>query len=174
MAEPKVSGKFVQGFANSAGEVSPVFERKLRKYLQEHGIEEIDSDSWYNFDQFWRSTNDVEDAVGEMTSVVGGRTMVALIEPLDGSQSLAETMEIADEANRNAYRNFSVESAGHWSYEETEDGFRLATIGGWRHPAKFTKGIMEGFVENSIDYEMDNLEQTRPQSDEVYAFFVPK
>jgi hypothetical protein len=172
--EVKVSGKFVQGFANSAGDVSPVFEQKLRKFLAEHGIDEVKPDNWYPFDNFARAVTDVEDAVGTMTAVVGGRTMVSLIGRLDGTQSLAETMEIAKEANRNAYQNFTVDAAGHYSYEETDDGARIATVGGWQHPQQFTKGIIEGFVENATDYEMDDLKERRSQSDEVYAFSVPR
>lgn len=174
MAEVTVSGKFVQDFANSAGEVSPVFERKLRKFLAENGIEDISDDGWYPLADFSKAIADVEDVVGEMTARVGGRSAISLVEELDGTQSLAETMEIGKQANEAAYRNFTVEKAGTYDYESTDEGFRLATVGGWQHPKQYTRGLMEGFVENATDYTAEDLEETLSQSDEVFAFLLPK
>lgn len=171
MAHPRVDGRFVYGFVASARELSPFLGRRVWSYLRWRGIDSANPDGWYPLDKFASAVADVESDLGEMTARDRGRAIADVIESLDGSESLAETMAVARTAHSAGHEDFSVERVGQWTDEPTADGgHRVATVGGWRHPEAFTRGIAEGLVENATDYELDGLERTTPRDREVVAF----
>jgi hypothetical protein len=173
MPKTKVSGKFVDGFVSSAGEVSPIFEKKIREYFAQRGIDSIEPDQWYPFEKFAGAVNDVEDDVGEQTSQNAGAEMVDLNPAINDLDKLEAILDNLKKANQEAYRNFSLEEAGQFRYGTTEDGgYRMAVYGGWQHPPAFTEGFFKRCVGRSEDYDKSNLEPTDTKSDEVFAFKV--
>jgi len=161
----------VSAFIASAGEVSPVFERKVREYLEKNGIDSVDPDSFYTLDKFSKAVHQVENDVGNMTTLEAGREMISVIDELSNMPSLADTIEIGQQQQRAAYKNFSPEDAGQLRHEQRDDGTdRVAYYGGWRYPEGFTEGIMKGFARVTNGYAASGVEPTDPRHDEVFAY----
>lgn len=171
MSEQQISGQFVTAFIASAGEVSPVFERKVREYLEKNGIKSVDPDALYSLDKFSKTMHQVEDDVGDMTTMEAGREMIVVVDELSEMASLEDTIGIAKQTQREAYANFSPESAGQLRHEQRDDGIdRVAYYGGWRYPEGFTEGIMKEFAAVTNGYAASDIEQTEPRHDEVFAY----
>lgn len=173
MSQPKVSGKFVEALAASAGAVSPVFEQKIEQYLRYNGIDSVDPGAWYSYEQFASAVTDVEEDIGSMTAMDAGAEMIATAEEIADMSSIAETMELAQDVHSAAYRNFTPETVGQWSHEYTDTGnSRIAAYGGWRYPRGFTQGIVKGYAKASNDVVQAEITETATTSDEVFAFVV--
>ncbi|SDJ68121.1 hypothetical protein SAMN05216226_10785 [Halovenus aranensis] len=171
MSNQEISGQFVSAFIASAGEVSPVFERKVREYLEKNGIESVEPAAFYSLDKFSKTMHQVEDDVGTMTTMEAGREMITVIEELSAMSSLEETIDVGKQAQRDAYKNFSAEDAGQLRHEQQDDGTdRVAYYGGWRYPEGFTEGIMKEFAAVTNGYAASGVESTTPRHDEVFAY----
>jgi hypothetical protein len=173
MSQPRVSGQFVQAFLMSAGDVSPVFERKAREYLEDNGIEDVSADDWYPYDQFANAMNDIEEEVGRMTSKEAGRKMVEIIEEMSDLKSIEKAVELGKKHTRQAYQNYSPERVGQMRYESLKNGHhRVAYHGGWEYPEGFTRGIFRGHAQATRGLESADIEPTDTRPDETYAYIV--
>lgn len=172
MAEPKVSGMYVVAFLESAGEVSPVFERKANGILESNGIDNVDPEEWYSIDKFVSAMNEIEDEVGEKTSEQAGIKMMEVAPQISELSSMEEAIEVGEEPLRESYQNYSVEEVGDFKYEETADGPKVAYYGGWRYPEAFTRGIFKGMAKEVDGLGPNDIESTEAVGDEVYSFLV--
>lgn len=173
MSDPKVSGKYVGAFIESAGDVSSVFERKARNILESNGIEDVDPQEWYSVDRFVDAMNEIEEEVGEKTSEQAGRKMIEIVDAISGLSSMEEAIEIGKEPHRQSYQNFSTEEVGGLKSERLDNGnVKVAYYGGWEFPEAFTKGIFKGFTKGVNGLTPDDIESREAEGNEVYAFEV--
>jgi hypothetical protein len=171
MEQPRVSGQYVQAFLQSAGEVSPVFERKALGYLEDHGLEDIDSEDWYPMEKFAPALQAIKEDVGEMTLKRAGIVQVEVTESITSMESPEASVAAANEVLRQVYRNYSPEAVGEFRYEEVGDGdHRISMAGAWPYPAQFTKGIMLGLLRETLGVEVADSEPTSKEPEESCAF----
>jgi hypothetical protein len=84
--------------AESAGEVSPVFERKMRDLFEEHGIEDPSPDEWYSAENFVSAVNEAAEQIGDKTVLEAGVQMgrdVPQPEEVDGPK---DALAIVDDS----------------------------------------------------------------------------
>lgn len=173
MSEPKVSGKYVGAFIESAGEVSSVFKRKANEILESNGISEVDPESWYSVDKFIDAMNEIEAEVGEKTSEKAGRKMIEIVDEISGLESMEKAIQIGKEPHRQSYQNFSVEEVGGIRHERLDNGnLKVAYYGGWEYPKAFTNGIFKGFATGVTGLTTNDVEPVEAEGDEVYAVEV--
>lgn len=173
MARPMVAGRFVEAFLASAGDVSPVFERKARSYLEAYGIEDVDGEQWYPMQDFADAMNDIEDTVGEMTSRQAGIKMIAIVDELSDLPSMDAAIEVGKRQHQQSYQNFTPDAVGQLRHESLDGGdSRVAYYGGWPYPRGFTEGIFRGFAKSTHHGSAFDIEPTAERADEEYAFVV--
>lgn len=173
MADPKVSGKYVGAFIESAGDVSPVFERKASNILESNGIDDVDPEDWYSVEKFVDAMSEIEGEVGEKTSEQAGIKMIEVVDEISGLSSMEEAIEIGKEPHRQSYQNFATEEVGGLKCEQLDNGnLKVAYYGGWEYPEAFTEGIFKGFAKGVDGLTPDDIEPREPEQDEVYAFEV--
>ncbi|SDJ33705.1 hypothetical protein SAMN05216226_102187 [Halovenus aranensis] len=150
-SQAEVTGRYIVSMAESAGEVSPVFERKIRELLEEHGIKDPEADGWYSAEHFVEAVNRASEDIGSKTILEAGTQMgrdVPQPEEVDGPK---DALAIADEAQQAAYRNASEERpAGGYKYEETgENSVRMGVTSKFPYPEEIAKGSIKGIVEST-------------------------
>jgi hypothetical protein len=174
MSEPQVIGLYITAFVESAGEVSIVFERKAKEMLADHGIEDIDVESWYDLNAFERAVTEIEEQVGGKTTRQAAVKMIEVDDKIPDQNSARDGFEILKTQQRNAMDDFSVEDCGQYRIEQLDpQEFRVATYGGWGYPEAFTGGLMKGVIQETerqgAKVELDSVSTS---GDEVYAYKV--
>ncbi|MFB6175751.1 MAG: hypothetical protein ABEI99_01155, partial [Halobaculum sp.] len=91
----EVLGRYPLATVQSAGNVSPVFERKARELFSEH-LGELDPETWYSTEDTVSAYHDLNDEVGEATMRQGGKESAKAVEwpdevdtPMKGLGALA-------------------------------------------------------------------------------------
>lgn len=149
----EVTGLYVTAFLESAGEVSAVFEKKLRQVLQSNGIEDPSPEEWYSADDFVDAVVEVSETIGDKTvrqaSVEMGHN-VPWADEVDDPKSIVEKV---DESGKNAYRNHSGEYAiGRYVIEEFGDGTATVAVEpAFPYPIEVAEGATKGAMEVACD-----------------------
>lgn len=170
MPEPKISGKYVEAFIDSAGEVSSIFRRKASNILESNGITDVDPEGWYSMEKFVASMNEIEKEVGEKTSEQAGVKMVEVNDAVSNLTSMEESMEIGKELHQQSHKNFDVDTVGDMKYERLDNGnLKVAFYGGWEYPESLTHGIFKGYAKGVNGLTTNDVEPIEPEGDEVYA-----
>jgi hypothetical protein len=161
MAEPKVHNKYVEAFVGSAGAVSPVFERKTRSMLADHGIEDIGDSEWVSFEDFHEAMGAVEDEVGDMTLSEGGREMAKVNDLPESVSSIEEALERLNDSHQRAHRNGSADRWGSYMFERLgERRVKVSCSKNYPYPCSLARGVFEGIVK--IYAEGNISPMTRP------------
>lgn len=169
--DTQIVGQFLQAFLQSAGEVSPVFERRARGFLEDNGIDQVDPNEWYSVERFAAAMNEIETAVGEKTAEQAGIKMIEIIDELQGLDTFESVLETAQVQQRESYQPFSPEAVGQIRYEQDADGtYRLSYYGGWPYPESFTRGIFRGTADATTEFSTFAIESTTTRDDEPFAF----
>lgn len=172
MASPEVSGMYVAAFLSSAGEVSSVFERKARTILEDHGIEQVEQDEWYDIGNFVDAMNKIEQKIGEKTSEQAGMKMMEVAPQIEDLSSMEEAIEVGQEPLRQSYRNYSVEKVGGFKFYEENGEKKVTYYGGWEYPESFTHGIFKGMADEVDGISPGDIVPADPVGDEVYTYVV--
>lgn len=173
MSVSRVEGRFLKFVLQSVGEVSSVFEQKVREMIEQNGIEEIDDDGWYETESWANALHQVEEEIGAKTSEQVGAKIVENLEEVSDMGSMEETIEISREIQADSYQNFTPETAGQFRHEYTENGdSRISLYGGWPYPEAYTYGIAKGVVRATEGVSASDIEETETREDEVYAYVI--
>lgn len=173
MGDTQISGQFVGAFVESAGLVSPVFEKKAMDVLESNGVSEVDPEAWYSAEKFSNAIHQIEREAGEKTSERAGIQMIEIIPELSGLPSIEDAIEIAQQQQRESYKNFSPEAAGQIRQERLDNGnIRIAYFGGWDYPEAFTRGIIRGFAQGTEARNSVDTETVTTRDDETHAFEI--
>jgi hypothetical protein len=172
MAQAKVASLYIKGFVQSAGEVSPVFQRKLQDVLDEHGLDAVSNNGFYSYKTFTRAVEDIENEIGDKTLRQAGATMVEVDDQIAASTSLEEGLQTLKQQNEAAFQKFAVDEVGTYDWERVSDAeVRVATVGGYQNPEPLAEGIISGVADVATDGS-PIVKTTDPKPDEVHAFLV--
>jgi hypothetical protein len=178
---PKATGRgmYVLSFFESAGEVSPVFERKAREMFEEQGLTDIDPEEYYPIDDIAPAFYSVVDDIGDKTMRQGGRQMGRDVpwpdgveEPHDGLQTIDAIHQEASPARENG-RTLDVDRpAGGYTYERRDDAAaRVGITERYPYPPVMAEGVFLGIVDGLHDGVVSvEAEPTDPTHDERRAW----
>lgn len=171
MSAPKITGANVVAFLASAGEVSPVFEKKARETFKEYGITDPDESKWYDAGDYTDALFEFTERAGENTVQEAGREMVRINEPILEQDSIEDGLDVFTEQHKEVHKDFSEEDAGLVEYERIDDStYRITGVGAYDHPEALLKGASMEVVIQTSDTTNVRVEDSEPQGDEVVAF----
>jgi hypothetical protein len=170
--ESEVEGRYPLATVESAGEVSPVFERKANELFTEH-LGELDGDRWYLTQDVVNAYEELVNEVGEATMRQGGKESAKAVPwppevetPMDGFAALTEM-------HQEAYRASDMEyPAGRYTFEST--GNNSAHVGistDYPLPVSNAEGVFVGVVQ-SLSNSQPKIEETQPKDHERAAFEI--
>jgi hypothetical protein len=138
--DSQADGRYVVAFMESAGEVSPVFERKVKDYFESH-LPSVDADEWYNTDDVVTAFEKINQDIGSQTMEQGGREAAKAVPWPDEVNSVSGAITALQQAHRDAYRNSNQQNpAGNYTFEKS--GKRTAHVGFPYAPA-FAQGVFK-------------------------------
>jgi hypothetical protein len=133
----------------------------------------VDPEAWYSAEKFSNAIHQIEREAGEKTSERAGIQMIEIIPELSGLPSIEDAIEIAQQQQRESYKNFSPEAAGQIRQERLDNGnIRIAYFGGWDYPEAFTRGIIRGFAQGTEARNSVETETVTTRDDETHAFEI--
>lgn len=151
------AGLYLLSFFESAGEVSPVFEKKARELFDEHGLSDIQPNEHYPTDKVVSAFQNVVDEIGSETMFQGGKQMgsdVPFPEEVTGPHQALQFMDAAHlEANRpRADAPDRVERpGGGYTYEQLgPNSARFGITEDFAFPAELGKGGAIGAIKNFV------------------------
>ncbi len=173
--ETEGQGLYLLSFIQSAGEVSPVFERKAKNLLEEHGLKNVEEEGYYDMDDILTAFDDVVDEVGENTMRQGGEQM-GVDAPLPPEvDSPHAALEFADVIYKEAHR--FAESVGEddtLAYTYEKRGSQSAHVGitdTYPYPEVMGEGAFPGFVKNVLgENTRVQMTETDPNANERRAW----
>jgi hypothetical protein len=181
-ADTEVTGRYITSMVKSAGEVSPVFEKKMKELLSEHGIDDPDHEKWYSAEAFIEAVNQATDRIGSKTIAQAGEEMGRDVPKPEDAESPHDVLKTVDEAQQAAYRGGSEERpAGSYTYERLGDReARCAVTEDFAYPDEISEGSLRGIVKDMVDRGSDvRIEEVDPKptdhpekSDERIAYRI--
>jgi hypothetical protein len=163
-------GKYILAFVESAGTVSPVFERKVRETFETE-IGEVEADGWYRNDDVKGAYHSVLNKVGPKTMKQGGKaTSGALDFPADTSVEEALTLLQKEHSADGVYRNTTSDTpAGQYTFEISGNSAHLGATEGYPYTKPFVEGLYKGIIEEYSN-SAPELTETTPKAGEQFAW----
>lgn len=169
----EVQGRYPLATVESAGEVSPVFERKARELFSEH-LDELDAEQWYSTGDVVAAYHDLRDEVGEATMRQGGIEAGQAIPWPDEITSPMDAFGALTEMHQDAFRNSSQEfPAGRYTFEPSGD--REARVGiskAYPFTEPHAEGVFVGITKSLGGGSAPSVEAVDPVDEEAAAFVV--
>lgn len=152
VTRPEVAAKYVQAFVESAGQVSPVFERKARDILADNGLNDLDGEDWLPLDSFTDGLAEIEAEVGDKTLTMGGVEMATSNDMPDSVSTISDALVNLNTSHQNAHRNGSASDWGSYGCQQLQERrFRMSCSDTYPYPHVMTKGVFKGVVEEFAD-----------------------
>ncbi|MFC7059246.1 hypothetical protein [Halovenus salina] len=154
--EAEATGKYMVAFIESAGKVSPVFERKVREIFEDH-MGTLEADSWYLNADVEKAFQEVLEEVGEKTMMEGGVESGKAIEWPDDVETVMDGFEIWNSFHEAAYRNSDLDfPAGKYTVEQLGDrevrvGITEGTTSAPSSPRAVRKGLSRTSARKSTE-----------------------
>lgn len=171
--DAEVSGQYVVPFIQAAGEVSPVFERKVNeRFKQEVG--EVNPEGWYRAGDIWQVYETILDDVGPKTMEQGGEKTAETL-PFDENTGVDEAINIlrAESVSDDTYRKTDADRpAGQYTHDISEGGGHLGLTEGYPFPVPFAKGLYQGIIKQCVPGASPEFTETDPRPDERFAWTV--
>lgn len=174
----KSQGRYLLSFFQSAGEVSPVFERKAKQLFDDHGLDDVQADAYYPMDSVVDAFQSVVDEIGSETMRQGGKEMgraVPFPEPVTGPHEALQFMDTAHvEANcpRDDAPDRIERPGGGYTYERLGDQTaRFGITEDFAFPAELGRGGAVGAIQQFTDGPQPvSVEQVSARGGETTAW----
>lgn len=163
-------GRYLVATIQSAGKVSPVFERKLREMASDR-FAEVDDERWYPIGEFVEFFEELESEVGSQTLEEAGVENGKAIPWPPEVDSLDDALGVINDLHREATRGSNREwPIGRYVVEERgSSGFRVGVTEEFPHPNPYTKGVLKG-IANNFGGERHTVSEASPRDDERAAW----
>jgi hypothetical protein len=172
-------GLYVLSFYESAGKVSPIFERRAREIFEEHGLDDIQEDEFYHYDRVAPAFYDVVDNIGQKTMREGGRQMGRDVPWPDGVETVHDGLQTIDAIHQqaspaihNGNETDVDRPAGGYTYDRR--GQTAAHVGitkQYPNPPIMAEGVFLGIVDSlSADGTSVTIDSTETNRDERRAW----
>jgi hypothetical protein len=168
----EADGEYIAAFAAQAGEVSPVFEKKVRNVFEQE-IGGAEPDEWYAVADIVRAFEKIEDKAGERTLEQGGIATGKALPWPEGVDSVADGLATVNDLHLAAYRNSDADvPAGQFTFESVGDeSARVGVTEGYPYPDAYARGALKGAVSDLTGSSPD-VTETDTHGDERTAWRV--
>jgi hypothetical protein len=168
----EVDGEYVVAFVESAGKVSPVFERKVREILEDH-IGSIEPGQWYRTGDLEEAYQQIHREIGDKTMQQGGEEVGKAIPWPDGVETVADALDMLNDIHKSVYRNSSSEfPAGKYTIEHLGDNSaRVGVTPGYQYSDPFARGVFSG-IGATLGGSTPSLESTDTRPEETAAWIM--
>lgn len=172
--ETEGQGLYLLSFIESAGEVSPVFERKAKNLLEKHDLKDVDEEEFYSMEAILTAFDDVVEEVGENTMRQGGEQM-GIDAPLPPEVDTPHgAFEFADVIYKEAHKFDGSVGEDTLAYTYEKLGSQSAHVGlkeTYPYPEVMGEGAFMGFVKNVLGENVRvSMDETDPKPDERRAW----
>lgn len=167
-------GRYLVAFIESAGEVSPVFERKLREMASER-FETLSEEEWYRLDDMKSLYEEVHEEVGDATMRQGGIENAKAIPWPDEVTTIEDGLQMLNNMHKDATRGSDEEfPAGRYTFEMTAArSLRFGVTEAFPWPSPFVEGAVTGLIQDLGPGDAaPTLEETTPDANEKAAWNV--
>jgi hypothetical protein len=170
--DSQADGRYIVAFVESAGEVSPVFEQKVRQIFENH-LSGVDSGKWYRTGDVAAAFAEINDTVGAATMKKGGVESARAVPWPDDTDTVGTALQTVQEMHREAFRDSELENpAGNYTCRDIGD--RVAHVGiteGFPFAPVFAEGVFEQIGRQfGPEDGLVQLETTTPHDDEAAAW----
>ncbi|SDJ30772.1 hypothetical protein SAMN05216226_10266 [Halovenus aranensis] len=169
----ELSGQYIASLVESAGDVSPVFERKVRDIFKEYISTEIEYDQWYPVPEVTDTYQRIARQVGSSTMQEGGAASAQAVEWPDHVTRVADGLELLNDMHQQAHRGGEEAHPGGQYLVETEDAraARVAVSSDWPYTVPLAEGVFKGIVKDLGDDDaVPSLEDVESRHDEEAAW----
>jgi hypothetical protein len=168
--DAEVSGKYVLAFVESAGEVSAVFERKVRATFEDE-IGAVEPDGWYRTADVKSAYHSVLSSVGSKTMKQGGKATAEVLDfPVEYSVAEAMTALQEEHSAAGVYRNTDSDTpAGQYTFSIDGRSGHFGATTGYPYTEPFVAGIYERLIAKHGG-SVPDLTETEPASGEQFAW----
>ena len=172
--DAEATGYYMTAFVEAAGEVSPVFERKVRDIFETH-LGALEPEGWYRNGDITDAFEEIITQVGDKTMLQGGIESGAAIDWDDDVETVMDALNRWNDKHAAAYRNSDATyPAGKYTIESAGD--RAARVGitdSYNLTAAFAKGCSKGIVRDlGPAGSSPTIEDTEPTADEQAAWIL--
>jgi hypothetical protein len=172
-SDAELNGQYIAALVESAGEVSPVFERKVRDIFTEYISEEIEHDQWYPVSGVATTYQRIHREVGSSTMQEGGAASARAVDWPDGVTTVADGLELLDDMHQQAHRGGDEPyPGGRYVVDvESDRGARVAVSESWPYTEPLAEGVLKGVAQSLGDENtVPTLEEVDTRSDERKAW----
>lgn len=169
----ELSGQYIASLVESAGDVSPVFERKVRNIFKEYISDEIEYDQWYPVPEVTDTYQRIERQVGSSTMQKGGAASAQAVDWPEGITSVSDGLELLDDMHQQAHRGGEDQYPGGRYIVDIDgsDEARVAVSSDWPYTVPLAEGVFRGVVKDLGDRDtVPALEEVEPRYDEESAW----
>lgn len=171
-------GLYVLSFFDSAGEVSPVFEKKARELFSEYNLEDVQPNEFYSGAKISDAFFDVVNEVGEKTMRQGGVQMGKDVPWPDGVDTPHEGLTTINAVHQEAARSTGTEPgnieypAGQYTYEQTgPSAARVGITENYPYPEVMAEGVFVGIVDG-LGGSSPDIESADARDNEISAWSI--
>lgn len=156
----EANGQAIQSMVEGVGELSSVFEKRMKETLSENGIDDPQPGEWYSQQAYLDSFEEVADSIGSQTLTNIGKKIPENAEWPPGIDSVAGGLESIDEAYQMNHRGGEI---GHYEFENTGSSEGLVYCKN-PYPCDLDRGIVVGVAEKfSPDEALVDIEEESDQ-----------
>lgn len=170
-------GLYLLSFFESAGTVSPVFERKARSLFADHGLDDIQQEEYYPTNKSVDAFQAVVDEIGEDTMRQGGKQMGQDIPFPDDVTTPHDALAMMDALHQEANQplpdapDWVERPGGGYTHERVDTTTaRAGVTENFAYPASLGKGATIGAAERFTDARRISTEDVDPEGDEKAAW----
>jgi hypothetical protein len=174
----KSHGRYIVSFYQSAGKVSPVFERKAKELFAEHGLENVEAEEFYPTNKVVAAFQSVVDEIGEDTMTEGGKEMGQAVPFPENVSDPHDALQFMDKAHADA--NVPRDDAPDWverpgggyTYRRIDNSAaRFGVTDDFAYPAVLGKGGAVGAIQQFLSgSQRVSVEQVDSEDGEEVAW----
>lgn len=171
-------GLYLLSFFESAGEVSPVFEKKARELFSEYGLEDVEPEEFYPGHKISDAFFDVVEDVGDKTMKKGGEQMGRDVPWPPGTEGPHAGLQTIDAIHQEAARATEdapddlERPAGGYTYEKIDDtAAHVGVTPNYPYPPVMAEGVFVGIVEG-LGADSAQISDAAPQGEEKHGWEI--
>jgi hypothetical protein len=174
VSTPKITGRYVVAFVESAGEVSAVFRNKAETILAAHGINSPVEAEYYDVRRFGDALRSVDETAGSEHVEAAGERMVRVNKHVEQQDSPVAAITVMGEQHEVIHRDYDIEIAGGYVVDtESADGCEVGLLGEYPYPLSLPRGALRGAVKvGGGDATGISVEAVTPREGEFARFAV--
>jgi len=142
----EVQGYVIQGYVESAAEISESYGKRFRDQLADRGIEDVDPDKWYSAADAQDAFYETKEKIGSQTLINAGAKMAEVNEWPDHVTTVEDGLTTLDKNHQNTHRNTGDYDVGGYKVVHLDEGEARVDCTGVPYPSELGQGAIKGTI----------------------------